>query len=728
MSAQHGYTEIEAALASIVPAGTVFEIRCLSGNRKRVDAGYFDSPAAAATALSAIDGQYQGIYVTPNPVLPELFARSANRISTWANSQTHDPDVVRRKWLLVDVDPKRPSGISSTDQEHRAALNKAEAIAFMLKFECGFPDPMFNSSGNGAHLMYGADLPNTDEVRDAVQLFLRCLAARHNDTVCEVDTTVFNAARIWRVPGTWARKGDSVPDRPHRKACTVRSGNGQVEFDQIQAFNARNQHLLIDARSSSGNGQAGGSTNLPVDERKYKFLNDHAMRRIPEWVPVFFPDAREYKQGYRVSSNDLGRNLEEDLTIHPWPLGIKDFGVSDQGDSAQGRRTPVGLLAEFCFGGDKAVAAQKLADVLKAPVTEFTDLNIGTGPEPMLPGIATPRPRFDFGNVRSIHDLTRRDFAPVKYVIENVLPTGNIMLAARPKMRKTWLALQLGMAVATGGRFLEWDCNQGDVLLLMLEDNEKRIRSRIRTLQTFEMCPPDLSNLRYWTGGMETDARGKLVVSNPEEHARTYQTFPRGEAGVDALEQYLELYPNTSMIVIDTFQHFRGTSAERDIYQRDYNEQMPITRLAARKGVLIMPVHHEKKGLAGQESGDFLEDVNGSSGITGGSDGVISIKGRRGVQEENETRKLFITGRDVPHDFEVDMSFDAERGGWLPAARTDVKVALRTLFERHPFINQQELAALLPNVPKARLTRCLTEMKFEGEITQSKFGYSKART
>jgi RecA-family ATPase len=294
-------------------------------------------------------------------------------------------------------------------------------------------------------------------------------------------------------------------------------------------------------------------------------------------------------------------------------------------------------------------------------------------------------------------------------------------------MRKTWLALQLGIAVATGGRFLEWSCDEGEVLMLALEDNERRLRSRIRTLQTFNMAPPDLSGFRYWTGGMSVNASGQLYLSDPHEAAETMKMFPRGEEGVDALEQYLEQFPKTTVIVIDTLKHFRGPSNNRDIYERDYEAMMPITKLAARKQVLIMPVTHDKKGLAGNDSADFMEDVTGSAGNTGGSDGVLSIKGRRGVQDENESRKLYISGRDVPHDFEIDMTFDAERGGWLPAARQDVKVALRSLFERHPYINQQELAALLPNVAKARITKVLTTMKFEGEIVSTKFGYALNR-
>jgi hypothetical protein len=732
LSAQHVYQELEASIAAIVQAGSVFEIRLLGKNRKRTDAGYFNSPAAAATALAGLEGDYLGIYLTPNPVQPELLARSANRITPWAQATTLDPQVTRRHWLMIDVDPERPSGISSTDAEHAAAHDMAKRIMGYLSLLYGFCDPMYNDSGNGAHILYPINEPNTEEVRDAIHKFLKCLSAKFSTATVKVDVTVFNAARIWRVPGTWSRKGDSVPDRPHRKAKILAHVHhlSVVKLAQVQAFIAAHENLLQAQDRPTGTLASKTSTEYPADERKYKMLNDHAMRRIPEWVPVFFPDARPYKEGYRIASNDLGRIFEEDLTIHPWPLGIKDFAVADQGDATEGRRTPISVIAEFCTDGDKEAAAIRLADVLKAPVTEFTPIeqpSVHSVQAGVLPGIDSPRPKYNFKNIRSLADLQRMTFKNTKFVIPGVLPTGNIILAARPKMRKTWLALQLGMAVATGGKFLEWNCEQGDVLFLGLEDNERRIRERIRTLQTFDVCPPDLSNFRYWTGGMSENAQGKLYVSDPQEAAETLAMFPKGEAGVDALEQYLEQFPNTTMIVIDTLAHFKGHSTNRDVYARDYEAMMPITKLAARKEVLIIPVTHEKKGLAGNDSADFLEDVTGSAGNTGGSDGVISIKGRRGVQDENESRKLYISGRDVPHDYEVDMTFDAERGGWLTAARQDAKVAIRAILGAHPFVNQQELAALLPNVSKARITKALTEMKFQGEVTSTKHGYQLAR-
>lgn len=726
------YSEIFNSLQALVPAGSVFELRLLGARKGQVDSGYFDCAAQAANALVSNQGHYKGIYFTPNPVTKDALARSYNRITPWAQVQTHDPEVTRRRWLLVDIDAKRPAGISSSDAEHEAALNKARTIAGMLTLMYGFCTPTLNDSGNGAHLMYPMDEANTDEVRDQIHTFLKILNKLYGDSQCDVDVTVYNAARIWRVPGTWARKGDSTPDRPHRRARVLTACDPfqRLDFNCVRKVNAIHAGLL----ARDGNTGAVVKKNLtPQDESLFKRLNEHAMQHVKVWAPHFFPTAREYKEGYRVASGDINQPYEEDLTIHPWPLGIKYFGVSDQGDGAEGRRTPVGIIAEYALNSDKLTAATKLSELLNYPISELGAIpaqvaGIGHNGGPGIEGLLGSRKQFDFKAVRSVSDLQRATFQEIRWIVEGVIPAGNMLLAARPKMRKTWLALQLCMAIASGRQFLDWQCNKGDVLFLGLEDNERRMQNRIRTLQKFEINPPDLSGFRYWTGGMGYDNSGRLKLTNPEEQARTLEAFPRGEAGVDALEQYLEQYPNTSTIVIDTLAHFRGERTSRDVYQSDYESMMPLTKLASRKGILVMPVMHEKKGLAAEGNGaDFLEHVTGSAGITGGADGVISIKGRRGVQEENESRKLLVSGRDVPYDYEQDITFDAERGGWLKAAKEDVKVALRALLERHPYLNQKDIQNLLPSAGQARLYRCLTDMKLQGEIEQGKYGYSLKR-
>lgn len=731
------YNEIFTSLTALVPPNSVFELRLLGDRKGKVDSGYFNNVHEAATAIMNAGDYYRGIYFTPNPVTPDALGRSHNRITPWAQVQTTDKDIVRRRWLLIDVDAIRLSGISSTEQEHQAALFKARQIAATLSTLYGFPDPVFNDSGNGAHLLYPMDEENSDEVRDEIHTFLRTLRAIYSDRVCDIDVTVYNAARIWRVPGTWARKGDSLPDRPHRRARIV-SGfqNGRLSIVQVIRYNWSNKHVIIKATErTSVNGAGGVSTSrreYPNDETLYKRLNEFAMHNLKSWVPHFFPSAREYKEGYRISSADIGEHYEEDLTIHPWPLGIKYFGVGDQGDATDGRRTPISVISQYGLHVQKDTAARALSDHLNFPISEFGALpppNIGHNGGPPMEGLLGSKQIYNFATIRNVQQLKEKQFKEPTWVIKNVLPSGNILLAARPKMRKTWLALQLSVAIVTGGRFLQWECVQGEVLFLALEDNERRIQNRIRTLQRFEIAPPDLSGFRYWTGGMDYDASGRLRLSNPEEAAATLQAFPKGDAGVDALDQYLDQYPKTTTIVIDTLPHFRGERTSRDIYQADYESMMPLTKLASRRNVLVIPVMHEKKGLADRDMGaDFLEDVTGSAGITGGSDGVISIKGRRGVQTETESRKLLISGRDIPYDYQTDITFDAERGGWLPAAKEDVRAAVLQLLERHPYVNQVELCSLLTNISKPRLIKVLTELKMEGLIDQGRFGYSLKRT
>lgn len=699
VSGQLSYEEIAASLAAIVQPKSVFEIRLLASRRKRVDGGYFDSIEACATALSGLQEAYSGVYITPNPVNPELLSRAANRIKPWAEFTTDDASILRRVWLLIDIDPKRPSGISSTGLEHKRAIALAREISGMLDIEYGWCDPMIVSSGNGAHVMYPLNEPNDVATRDILHNFLKTLANRFNGKGCEVDLTSFNASRIWRLPGTIARKGDSTLERPHRKARILQEAcpYSVVSVKQLQEF--------IDGNPLPLNGTRYRKQDKPPpphEEQIYRHLNKAAMQRLDEWVITYFPGARTYKEGYRVSSEELGRDREEDISIQPFPIGILDFGEHDDVDELrEGKRTPTSLLAEFHFDNDLKAAATALAGLLQVPLTEFDDL-----PEtvPLKEGYDDifGSGGFDYANIKSYTQLQNKEFKSLKWIIPNVLPVGCFILAARPKMRKTWLALQWCLAVATGGSFLEWRVNKGTALFLGLEDNERRIKSRIETLHTFDMDLPNLDSFHYFTEG----------------------TFPRGDDGVEILRKYLDENPDCTMIVIDTFAHFRKMSKERDVYLKDYIAVMPLTRLAAERQVCILVVHHEKKGLAGNDSGDFIEDVNGSSGITGGVDGIISIKGRRGVQEETESRKLLITGRDIPNDYELDISFDAERGGWLQAARQDVKTAIRQLFASHPFMMQNEIISFLPNMPPSRVRRALLEMKFAGELDQSRHGYT----
>ncbi len=211
--------QIAGALRLLFDTGQVVELRALFGDATA--SGYYDDMAQLASDVEKVEAaQPQGIYVTLNEANPALLSRRANRTKMRLGKKdatTADADIIRRRWFPIDIDAVRPSGVSSTDAEHTAAITKADRVAQYLTEE-GWPDPVIADSGNGAHLLYRIDLPNDPKSLDLVKKALESLALLFNDQGSTIDIANHNAARIWKLYGTVSRKGDSTKTRPHRKA------------------------------------------------------------------------------------------------------------------------------------------------------------------------------------------------------------------------------------------------------------------------------------------------------------------------------------------------------------------------------------------------------------------------------------------------------------------------------------------------------------------------------
>ena len=288
-------SEIRRGLAVLVAPGQVFEVRSWTGDR--ISSGYFDDLDAAEKAITALDAANpDGIYLTPNPVLPDLLARRANRIKgplAKKDSSTSDGDILGRRWFLIDIDPARPSGVSSSEEEHQAALERAAGIAAALG-EMGWPAPVAGDSGNGAHLLYRVDLPNDEKVTAVIKAALVALDGLFSDAKASVDTAVFNASRIWKVYGTVARKGDSTKSRPHRRSrlLSVPDQIGIVTREQLAALAITDPggDTAALAPSMKGTGRRPGET---LDLAGW--LRDHGLGIL---------DSRPYQGGdlYRLDS------------------------------------------------------------------------------------------------------------------------------------------------------------------------------------------------------------------------------------------------------------------------------------------------------------------------------------------------------------------------------------------------------------------------------------------
>jgi len=192
--------EIERALKLFMSLNHVTEIRGLGVSstdlhKSHTAYGYFDNPNDATKEAFTLGRKEGNVYILLNPVNSALLARARNRIKVAERSSTtSDADVTERRLLLIDFDPQRPSGISSTDDEKEAAREKALAVREHLS-ALGWPAPVLADSGNGYHLLYRIDLPNDAASSDLVKSCLCALDALHGDEAVKIDTAVFNAAR-----------------------------------------------------------------------------------------------------------------------------------------------------------------------------------------------------------------------------------------------------------------------------------------------------------------------------------------------------------------------------------------------------------------------------------------------------------------------------------------------------------------------------------------------------
>ena len=214
---------IGRAMGHLHPPGQVVELRAPNaavGGRGFTPtlSGYFDDAEKMMGCAAGITAP--GVYFTLNPVDPRLLARRNNRLDVMGkkDASTGDKDIAARRWLFVEVDPDRPSGICASDSEKAGAAAVANAVAEHLQ-NAGWPEAMVIDSGNGVYLLYRIDLPADDG--GMVKRCLTELARRFDTPAAHVDTTVFNPARIVRLPGTMNRKGDGTPDRPHRRCVPV---------------------------------------------------------------------------------------------------------------------------------------------------------------------------------------------------------------------------------------------------------------------------------------------------------------------------------------------------------------------------------------------------------------------------------------------------------------------------------------------------------------------------
>jgi len=208
-------TELRKAIQQLHPDGELFEVRIIPVGKKKPASGYFKDADSLIEAFKLYDLRETNVYITLNQINSALFSRQqSNHFVAGANS-TQDSEVSGYKWLFIDLDPERPTGISSNKEELQKAYKLAARICKFLQ-EYGFEDPVKAVSGNGAHLLYRINLKQTEENNKLVERCLKALSMLFDTDDIKVDTANFNPSRVCKLYGTLAQKGANTEERPHR--------------------------------------------------------------------------------------------------------------------------------------------------------------------------------------------------------------------------------------------------------------------------------------------------------------------------------------------------------------------------------------------------------------------------------------------------------------------------------------------------------------------------------
>lgn len=258
--------EIRKALDVLKSKDEIVEVRIIGDYTY---SGYFKNVDNLIQAIKPY--QNDNIYFTLNEINEDCYSRSQCEKIVKANKQTKttsDSDIKARRYILIDIDPKRATGVSASDEEVAKARIVGNKVYAFLRDQ-GFTKPICAFSGNGIHLLYRVNLLNNEENRTLIERFLHTLDMLFSDEFADVDTTVFNAARITKLYGTFSRKGANTVERPHRISHFISVPDNIEALDRAYIQKVVELYPKEDKKTWQNNYQGSNGFNLDEFISKY---------------------------------------------------------------------------------------------------------------------------------------------------------------------------------------------------------------------------------------------------------------------------------------------------------------------------------------------------------------------------------------------------------------------------------------------------------------------------
>lgn len=223
-------------------------------------------------------------------------------------------------------------------------------------------------------------------------------------------------------------------------------------------------------------------------------------------------------------------------------------------------------------------------------------------------------------DVVDVSELQDKTLPPMKWLIDDLLPVGGVvMLSAKPKMGKSFLAIQLAVSVASGGEFLGFKAQKHEVLYIDLETSQRSMKNRISM--------------------MTADAPKGLYLMTPQE---VFEFGNIGNGFESQVDYFLESHKGVKLVIVDTYGLIQGSRpAAQNIYRQEYAEISHLNSWARKKGFTLVLIHHQNKQ---DDYANPVQGISGSTGITGGLQAYYILSKR---DYTDKMTKLTIGGKEI---------------------------------------------------------------------------------
>jgi RecA-family ATPase len=328
------------------------------------------------------------------------------------------------------------------------------------------------------------------------------------------------------------------------------------------------------------------------------------------------------------------------------------------------------------------------------------DTNILGNPNVDILELSTTTKKIETTKLISASELQRQKIPPINWIVEDLLPEGLAVLAGRPKIGKSWMALDIALSVANGIQSMGlFDAKKYDVFYVPYEDNFRRLQERTNKIMTDSIGTTAPSNLYY-----------------PQDNFG----FPKlNEGGLDEIKKNLDNNSNIKFVVVDTLG--RGIADKRrqdhSMYNADYDLSSGLQKLTMERKICILLIHHTRK----LEAENVFDEISGTTGLTAGFDTMLVLK------KKDNKFTLHITGRDV-QETEYHLEFDESSCVWKAEQKTSelkMTVEREEIFDLIKLYKRKmktgEIATILGK-STSNISKMLSKMVKEGILKSVGFG------